>query len=220
MADILRFLPIHRSTLTLRCPVDSGFVFVKVANPSDLRRLVQVYDSGELWCVTRCMIALVEDNYKLGKELCNDIERERRSLPSKKSRNKAKSLDDASKQPKNDLRPHTAPFSDGDPSTTPSEGILMAKFVALLKQDKPRIREVLNLWWHLPCRNRKAMESLSDLAPQSFAFHFERREFIFPTYRNQDVSRILGECTGSLVLELAGMPDIDVDLSKPELDVR
>ena len=214
--DILRYLPIKRDSLAISCAADSGYVHVQAFVSADLRTCLEVYYRGLLWSVTRCILVLGNALQSLPSGLHASLETERKALPSKRSRTKppACAHGEARKRSKN--RRKIAPLNM---AAVPSEVLLLECLTNAVQARQEALSVAFDVWKDVAHGAKESQAEARVQLPLSYAVTFDRRELLLPTLKSQDISRILGDEFGNLLLAMTDRETIPVDLEKPDLEV-
>ena len=209
--DILLHLP--ENTLVVSDADDSGYVLVKPSSLEHLYACLAAYNQGELWSVTNCSLVLSEKALPI--ELHAILETDRRALPSKRSRAVSSSRSNDVKQKLSKNRKKITPLAV-DP--LPSEILLLEYLSTVASELREAFFIAFSVWKEFKygpdCPNR----GLELPVPRNFAVRYDRREFLLPSLKSQDIARYLGDELGSVLLAMTRRETIPVDLEDPDME--
>lgn len=201
--DVLRFLPLQRKAYSIEARHDTGSVVIAVQQPEDLQACLNVYDAGHLWSVQRCMLE-VGLPLELSKQIVDQLQNERKELPSKRSRTIKE--EHASKKR---LRARIAPLVDKQ--ATPGEEAVLRLLQGIVADRLAELQQCLAVWSQL--------KGTQFECPESFALRFDRRETLFPTLNSKDLAREAGGALYDALCRLSGQEKQKVDLTDPDIEV-
>jgi hypothetical protein len=197
--DILRFVSPQSALFQL----DTGFVHLKTNDVSTFSSILEAYDAGKLWSVTRCLVCLRDQPLMIPKDLELRLVAERKSLPSKRSRTRAVLGQEVIRE-----------STPTELERTESE----AAYIALLQNDLEALQDgfdrAFKAW-----RAHARLSEMHEKSSLSFAVRMERRDFLFPTLRSLDIERSLGSSFYGLLERHLHCDDIRVRLENPDLEV-
>lgn len=225
--DILRHLPDESSRALAdsnhqRREVNitplSGYVLLYLPIGGALNKCLDTYAQGHFWSVIRLYLSLqpfegvsIDQTSTLptiSETTRQGLDDERKSLPSKKSRQIQST--DVSKKRLNRFRKRVAPL---DIDTTPHELAFIEQLTDIAASQEDSHTRLYKFW--------KVLKHSADQhnVPESFAIRFERRSFLFPTLKSSKIAFHLAEIYGSQLQNIAGCESIRADLEHPDYEV-
>lgn len=218
--DIKRFLP-AASAIDGAAEYDnsvqvlSGLILLALPVGPTLDKCLTAYSEGSLWAVTRVLLSLHDGQddvlAALATEICKELEAERRSLPSKRSRQIINP--NLSKGKNSRYRRRVAPL---DIDTTPSELAFLDRITGIADVQSGSHKRLYEMWKAYRDKSYGTEEPAPPL--RSFAVRFERRDFQFPTLKSAKISFYLAEQYGAQIYEMTGTR-VRADLTSPEYEV-
>lgn len=214
---------------------DSGYVWVEPDSWKALEDVLQIYDDGQLWCTTRCVVCIGQGRSVIPDELLRELDEDRRALPSRRSREIK--TDEPARRPdgrpsNNNLRRRVAPLQHSERS--PGEERYLAWLdEVLLGDDDSRglvadnkrgsakqLSDALKAWEIYYTLRGEQCPRITGQDAISFAIRAEKREMLFPTLRSQDIARRSAETIGVELHKLIACERLKVNLENPEVQVR
>lgn len=203
--DILRFVS-PRST---HFQLDTGYVHLKTDDISTFSSVLDAYDAGRLWSVTRCLICLHEQSLVLSKDLELRLAAERKSLPSKRSRART-----AAGARAGNTSESTVDTSSVQSGPTESENVYLTLLQENIRSSKAQFARAFEVW-----KGATKYEKIEQGLPVSFAVRLDRRDFLFPTLKSLDIERSLGSAFYDRLEDHVHRDNIRVRLENPDLEV-
>lgn len=218
--DIKRFIPTEVSTAAVadgRLELLSGFVLLSLPVGVDLEACLSRYAQGVFWAVTRVLLSMqalgeaLDDLPTISEDMCRGLEADRKSLPSKRSRQIINP--EASKGRNNRYRRRVAPL---DIDSTPSEVDFLDRLKHIADSQNESHRALFRTW-----KAFKGEEPTGDHSriPESFAIRFDRGSFLFPSLKSSKIASHLADLYGAHVMDMTGRDDLKADLTSPEYEV-
>lgn len=218
--DIRRFLPVlpaDTASTGWHVKFLSGLVLLSLPFGPQLEACLSKYAEGVFWSVIRlslcmdCPCIAVDDISAIPDRIVTSLEADRKSLPSKRSRQILNP--EASKGRNSRYRRRVAPL---DIDSTPSELAFLDFLTELVHSQHASHSMLYSLW-----KSLKGSAFVEDRAylPASFAVRFERGDFLFPTLKSPTIASHLADLYGTQLLRMTGKDEIKADLASPEYEV-